>query len=68
MSLLLADEREAVFDLHIPETGGGGYEVVFLEPKLDTVEVDQVVARLNETREIGTLLKGMRSLFAEEFR
>lgn len=62
------DEREAMFELSVPETGGGGYQVVYMKPTLDMPKVAQVVARLNETREIGTLLKGMRGLFSEEMR
>lgn len=60
------EEREATFELHVPETGNGGYEVVYMKPKLDSARVEKVVQRMNESREIGTLLKGMRLLFAEQ--
>lgn len=59
------EEREATFELQIPDTGSARYEVVYMKPKLETAQVEKVVERLNVTREIGTLLKGMRGLFAE---
>lgn len=61
-------ERECVFELKVPESGGGGYEVVYMKPRLEREKVDKVVQRLNDTREIGVLLKGMRALFAEEMK
>jgi len=60
------EEREATFELHVPETGSGGYEVVHTRPRLDGEDVARVVRRLNETRDIAVLLKGMRSLFQNE--
>jgi kinetochore protein Spc25, fungi type len=60
--------REAVFELKVPDSGSQPYEVVGVKPKLDGDRVDKVVRRLNETREIGVLLKGMRVLFAEEMK
>ncbi|KIW09849.1 hypothetical protein PV08_11950 [Exophiala spinifera] len=62
------DEREATFELQVPATGSGRYEVVYMKPKLDAVKVEKVVDRLNSTREIGTLLKGMRGLFVDEMK
>jgi kinetochore protein Spc25 len=62
------DEREASFELQVPESGGGGYQVVHTRPKLDTLKVDRVVDRLNQSRDIATLLKGMRNLFADEMK
>ncbi|KAK5946476.1 kinetochore-associated Ndc80 complex subunit spc25 [Knufia obscura] len=56
-------EREATFELHVPETGSGGYEVLHTRPRLEGRDVERVVGRLNETRDIGVLLKGMRGLF-----
>ena len=56
--------EEAVFELSVPE--GGGYEVLGCRPKLEAEKVERVVERLNETREIGVLLKGMRALFREQ--
>jgi kinetochore protein Spc25, fungi type len=62
------EEREAVFELRVPETGSGGYEVGYMKPKIEREKVDIWVDRLNETREIGVILKGMRGLFAEEMK
>lgn len=62
------DEREAMFELQVPATGSGKYDVVYMKPKLDAVKVEKVVDRLNSTREIGTLLKGMRGLFMEAMK
>ena len=58
--------REAVFELKVPERNEG-YEVVYTKPRLGD-GVQKVIERLNETREIGVLLKGMRQLFAEELK
>ncbi|RMZ82730.1 hypothetical protein DV738_g1502, partial [Chaetothyriales sp. CBS 135597] len=60
-----AGEEEAAFELKVPDTTTGEYQVVYSRPRLDQDKVARVVARLNETREIGVLLKGMRALFAE---
>lgn len=60
------EEREAVFELSVPDVGDGGYNVTHCRPKLDTAKVGKVVERLNETRDIAVLLKGMRGLFLEE--
>jgi kinetochore protein Spc25 len=62
------EERQAVFELKVPESGAGGYEVVGTKPRLKGEDVERVVDRLNETREIGTVLKGMRGLFVEEMK
>ncbi|KAI1629862.1 hypothetical protein EDD37DRAFT_617992 [Exophiala viscosa] len=62
------EEREAVFELQVPDTGSGRYGVVYMKPKLDAAKVEKVVDRLNSTREIGTLLKGMRGLFLEAMK
>lgn len=55
-------ERECWFDLHI---SGREYEVIGTKPRLDREEVDAVQDRLNETKELGAFLKGMRTLFAQ---
>lgn len=60
------EEREATFELSVPETGSGGYEVVHTRPRLNGHNVERVVNRLNESRDIAVLLKGMRALFQEE--
>lgn len=62
------EEREAIFELQVPDTGTGKYDVVYMKPKLDAAKVGKVVDRLNTTREIGTLLKGMRGLFLEAMK
>ncbi|KIV88808.1 hypothetical protein PV10_08450 [Exophiala mesophila] len=59
---------EAMLDLQIPETTSGKYRVVVTKPKLDSSQVGKVVERLNTSREIGTLLKGMRGLFVEALK
>jgi kinetochore protein Spc25 len=59
------EEREAVFELQVPDTGSGKYDVVYMKPKLDKAKVEKVLDRFNSTREIGTLLKGMRGSFME---
>ncbi len=60
--------REAVFELKVPDSGAGGYEIVYTKPRLKSEDVERVVNKLNETREIATLLKGMRVLFVEDMR
>jgi kinetochore protein Spc25, fungi type len=62
------EEREAMFELQVPESGAGGYEVVATKPRLKAEDVQRVVGRLNETREIATVLKGMRALFVQEMK
>jgi len=62
------EDREAVFELHVPAGGADWYDVVHTKPRLDSGKVKKVVTRLNETREISTLLKGMRALFTEEMK
>lgn len=62
------EEREAVFELKVPDSGAGGYEIVHTKPRLKADDVERVVSKLNETREIGTLLKGMRGLFVEDMK
>lgn len=61
-----SDSCECVFELRVPAQTSGSYEVVYTSPKLESSRVDAVVGRLNETREIAVLLKGMRGLFAEK--
>jgi|SRR6266516_1597166 len=55
-------EREAWFELDI---GRREYEVLHCRPKLEKEKVERVVEKLNETRELAVLLKGMRELFVE---
>ena len=44
---------------------GGGFEVVRTEPRLEGEEVESVVERANEARDLVLLLKGMRGLFVD---
>ena len=62
------EDREALFELSVPMTGHGKYEVSYMRPKLEAAKVERVVDRLNATREIGTVLKGMRSLYVEAIK
>ncbi|KAL8701257.1 MAG: hypothetical protein Q9201_005010 [Fulgogasparrea decipioides] len=52
-------EREAWFEL---DTEKRDYRVSYAKPKLETEEVERCVERLNESRDLGPFLKGMRQL------
>ena len=56
-------EREAQFELKVPERGG--YEVLWCKPELEGSMVEGEVGRLNESRDLGAFLKEMRGLFGE---
>ena len=56
-------EREAQFELKVPERDG--YEVLWCKPVLEGGRVEGEVGRLNESRDLGAFLKGMRGLFGE---
>ena len=58
-------EREAWFEL---VTSSRDYDVRHCRPKLEREAVERVLERVNESRELVTLLKGMRDLFAEAMR
>ncbi|KAK4042279.1 chromosome segregation protein Spc25-domain-containing protein [Parachaetomium inaequale] len=58
-------EREAWFELC---TGSRDYDVRHCRPKLEREKVERLLERVNETRELATLLKGMRELFVEAMR
>lgn len=58
-------ERECWFELC---TEKREYEVKIWEPKLERERVDEVVERLNESRDLGGFLKAMRSLFVEAMK
>lgn len=60
------EDQEAVFELDVPESGNGNYHVTHCRPKLSVEKVAKVVDKLNETRDIAVLLKGMRRLFQDE--
>ena len=55
-------EREVWFEL---STGSRDYDVKHCRPKLEREKVERVLDRVNETRELAVLLKGMRELFVE---
>ncbi|RYP55782.1 hypothetical protein DL771_012373 [Monosporascus sp. 5C6A] len=58
-------EREAWFEL---STASRDYDVRHCRPKLEREKVDKVLERVNETRELVVLLKGMRELFVEAMK
>ncbi|KAI5458101.1 chromosome segregation protein Spc25-domain-containing protein [Mariannaea sp. PMI_226] len=58
-------EREAWFEL---VTSSRDYDVKHCRPKLEREKVETVLDRVNETRELVVLLKGMRELFVEALR
>lgn len=58
-------DREAYFELDMAKRD---YEITYCKPKLDTEEVERVLERLNETREVRVLLKGMREIFVEAMK
>jgi len=55
-------DREAWFEL---DTSERDYKVFEMRPKVEREEVESVVERLNETRDLAGFLKGMRELFVE---
>ncbi|PHH64025.1 hypothetical protein CDD81_5130 [Ophiocordyceps australis] len=58
-------DHEAWFEL---DTTARDYDVKHCKPKLEREKVDRVLDRVNETRELVVLLKGMRELFVEILR
>lgn len=58
-------EREAWFEL---VTSSRDYDVKHCRPKLEREKVERVLERVNETRELVVLLKGMRELFFEAIK
>jgi kinetochore protein Spc25, fungi type len=58
-------EREAWFEL---STSSRDYDVRHCRPKLEREKIDRVLDRVNETRELSLLLKGMRELFVEAMK
>ncbi|KAK0385859.1 hypothetical protein NLU13_7036 [Sarocladium strictum] len=58
-------EREAWFEL---VTSSRDYDVKHCRPKLEREKVERVLERVNESRELVVLLKGMRELFVEAVR
>jgi kinetochore protein Spc25 len=58
-------DREAFFEL---DTGKREYEIPYCKPKLEKEHIERVLERLNETRDLRYLLKGMRELFVEAMK
>ncbi|KAF4123740.1 hypothetical protein GMORB2_6441 [Geosmithia morbida] len=58
-------EREAWFEL---VTSSRDYDVKHCRPKLEREKVERVLDKVNESRELVTLLKGMRELFVEAMK
>lgn len=58
-------EREAWFEL---VTSSRDYDVKHCRPKLEREKVEKVLEKVNESRELVFLLKGMRELFVEAMR
>jgi kinetochore protein Spc25 len=57
--------KEAWFELN---TERRDYEVLAHKPKVEPERIERVVERLNETRDLAVLLKGMRELFVEAMK
>jgi kinetochore protein Spc25, fungi type len=57
--------REAWFELSMERQD---YEVLDYRPRLEREKVEACLERLNEGRDLGTFLKGMRQLFAESMK
>ncbi|KAK7187556.1 kinetochore-associated Ndc80 complex subunit spc25 [Paraphaeosphaeria sporulosa] len=58
-------DREAWFEL---DTSEREYKVGEVRPKVEREEIDRVLERLNETRDLAAFLKGMRELFVEALK
>ncbi|KEY69672.1 hypothetical protein S7711_03156 [Stachybotrys chartarum IBT 7711] len=58
-------EREAWFEL---VTSSRDYDVKHCRPKLERDKVERVLDKVNESRELVVLLKGMRELFVEAMK
>ncbi len=58
-------EREAWFELN---TEKRDYAVASCRPKLDEGEVESIVERLNESRDLGAFMKAMREAFLKAMK
>ncbi|KAF9739441.1 kinetochore-associated Ndc80 complex subunit spc25 [Paraphaeosphaeria minitans] len=58
-------DREAWFEL---DTSEREYKVGDVRPTVEREEIDRVLERLNETRDLAAFLKGMRELFVEALK
>lgn len=57
--------REGWFEL---DTTRREYAIPYCKPKLEKEQIERVVEKLNETRDLRLLLKGMRELFVEAIK
>ena len=57
--------REAWFEL---DTSKREYEIPYCKPKLEKEQIERIVEKLNESRDLRVLLKGMRELFVEAIK
>jgi len=57
--------REGWFEL---DTSRRDYEVSYCKPKLEKEQIERVMERLNESRNLAVLFKGMRELFVEALK
>jgi kinetochore protein Spc25 len=57
--------REAWFEL---DTSKREYEISYCKPKLEKEQVERVIERFNEGRNMQILLKGMRDLFKDAMK
>ncbi|CAG8971884.1 hypothetical protein HYALB_00007799 [Hymenoscyphus albidus] len=57
--------REAFFELDLSKRD---YETTYCKPKLEKERIERVVDELNESRQLGPLLKSMRELFVEAMK
>lgn len=57
--------REAWFELDATKRE---YEVPYCKPELEKEQVERVLEKINECRDLRVLLKGMRELFVEAFK
>ncbi|KAI1438620.1 chromosome segregation protein Spc25-domain-containing protein [Xylaria sp. CBS 124048] len=58
-------EREAWFELN---TAARDYDIKHCRPKLEREKIERVLEKVNESRELPALLKGMRELFVEAMK
>ena len=58
-------ERQAWFEVDMRSRD---YRVVTCRPKVEAEGLERVVEKMNENRDLGIFLKGMRELFVEVMR
>ena len=57
--------REAWFELDLSKRE---YEIAYCKPKLEKEQMERVMGKVNETRDLRPLLKGMRELFIQAMK